>query len=212
MVLVIFLAWWLALQAVSADAPVVYFPEILAKPVPDCRFGPKIVNSPVISDFERRWYSGHLHAAGEPSLYAPDGRPERTAVRFTWLRSFDPPITVRVEGIGSASAHIVAKELTGAGGNAPGKIGTTVDRSLTDVEAKMLQELLADAPITGVSVPPSTRKACGPRMLDGAEWIIEVADQDGYHFAKEQSPRAGAVRRLGLALLVLTGLNVGPVY
>jgi hypothetical protein len=49
-------------------------------------------------------------------------------------------------------------------------------------------------------------------MLDGAQWIIETAGQDGYRFIDRQSPDEGPVRKVGLALLRLTGWDVGAIY
>lgn len=208
-------ALWFAMQAASDGTPVAYFPPSLTVPVPHCRFGTKVVKSPVLSEFAARWYSNHLQAAEEPSLSEPpvlSKQRERSVLRFTWLRSFDPPIMVRVEGLGSGSPRMIAKRLSGAGGYAPGKIADTVDRPLTASETQKLRELLADTHLAQPLPPASTLKECGPPGLDGAEWLVEVVDRRGYHFAKDWSPRTGDVRQVGLAMLALTGWTVEPVY
>ena len=69
-----------------------------------------------LSDLARDWYSSQLAAAAEPSLYtglqAP--QPEGNAtLRFTWLRSFHHPVTIRIETTGPGRHRLVAKELSG---------------------------------------------------------------------------------------------------
>lgn len=207
--------WWLALQIAAADTPVIYFPPSLAVPVPDCRFGQKVEKRPVLSDFEARWYSSQLRAASEPSLSQPIRRgaqPKQRAIRFTWLRSFHPPIVVRIEGLETATPRMIAKQLSGAGGYAPGGIAKRVDRELASSEALTLLGLLADTHLDKTSSKTAALKECGPPGLDGAEWLVEVVDSRGYHFAKNWSPQAGDVRRMGLALIALTGWTVEPVY
>ena len=55
-------------------------------------------------------------------------------------------------------------------------------------------------------------EACGLRGLDGAQWLVETVDDRGYRFDKEWSPNDGDIRRVGLALLGLTGWKIDPVY
>jgi hypothetical protein len=203
------------MQAASTGTPAAYFPPSLSVPVPSCRFGTKVVKSPVLSEFAARWYSDHLQAAEEPSLSERpvlSEQPEGSVIRFTWLRSFDPPIVVRVEGHESGSPRLIAKQLSGAGGYAPGKIAATIDRPLTASETQELHKLLSDTRLAQPLPSGSTLKRCGPPGLDGAEWIVEVVNRRGYHFAKDWSPRAGDVRQVGLAMLALTGWIVEPVY
>lgn len=208
-------ALWLTMQAAPTGTLRTYFPPALTVPVPSCRFGSRVVKNPALSEFEARWYSNQLQAAEEPSL---SDRPvlskkyEPSAIRFTWLRSFNPPIIVRVEELGSASPRMVAKQLSGAGGYAPGKITITVARQLTASETQKLHDLLADVHLAQPSFLVSMLRECGPPALDGAEWLVEVVDHRGYHFAKDWSPRAGDIHRIGLALLALTKWTVEPVY
>lgn len=205
---------WLTMQSALAGVPTTYFPQSLEQSVSSCRFGSKVVKLPAISAYEAGWYSGQLQATEEPSLYKQSlsGGSSKTSIRFTWLRSFHPAITVRVEDVGSHSSHVIAKQLRSAGGYAPGKIAATVDRDLTDLETQKLRELIAETQITYPPTHSPLLKECGPPGLDGAEWLVEVVDQRGYHFVKEWSPERGNVRRVGLALLALTGWTVDPIY
>lgn len=182
-------------------ADVLYFPSSFRKPTLICHLGPKSDPIAIASDLENEWYSRQLSAAQEPSLYHASSRPqtEGTTIRFTWLRSFQPAVFVRVEGLGTATPYVVAKQLTGAGGYNPGTIARQIDRRLTTEEAITFAAALNR---TGVlRLPP---KECD-LGVDGAEWLIEGVDGQGYHFVNRWSPSHGEVREIGLSMLGLTG-------
>jgi hypothetical protein len=184
-----------------------YFPPPYPKRVAPCSPSPKSDGAPVVSDFENRWFSQHLSAAAEPSLYEASRRSGGgDVIRFTWLRSFDPPIIVRVEELRSASPHLIAKQLSGAGGYGPGVVNKQVDRHLSRVEASALRRLLLQA--NAFNLPAVE---CGGGM-DGAEWIIEGVSRDGYRFVRRWSPEDGQARATGLALLKLTGWSFRKIY
>jgi len=209
------LAPLLLLLQVGTSAPPAYFPAWLAGPVPSCRWGgKKVLRTPRLSDLERAWYGGALRAAEEPSLYAraQGERSRGTTIRFTWLRSFDAPIIVRVEGIGAPSPRLIAKRLSGKGGYGPGAIDTQIDRPLSEAEVGAIAAVLAQGTPFAGAARPAPLPECGPPPIDGAEWVVERVDGTGYHFAKDFSPRGGAVRATGLATLALTGWPVEPIY
>lgn len=163
---------------------------------------------PIVSAFENKWFSSHLLAAKEPSLFqaSRNSRASYDAIRFTWLRSFDPPVIVRIEGINSASARLIAKQLSGAGGYDPGTISKHTERQLTREEIRRMRELLMRTRLTSL---PAKDCALG---TDGSEWLIEVADRSGYHFINRWSPERGEVREFGIAVLKLTGWQFKKVY
>lgn len=187
-----------------------YFPPSFSTPSVPCDGPGKEVREPIVDDrIERGWYSGHLRAAEEPSLYLESQAPHApgsATLRFTWLRSFHAPIIVRIETRGPDRQQLIAKQLSGAGGYAPGTINRRVDRPLTASEGRRLEELLVRTRL--LALPP---KVCDGG-LDGAQWIIEAADRNGYHFVNRWTPREGAVREVGEYLLGLTGWNVAPIY
>jgi hypothetical protein len=212
-------AWLFAMQAASVGAAENYFPPSLSIPVPTCLIGKKVWKESIISQSEARWYSSELRAAGEPPLFhsSASGEPAGASIiRFTWLRSFRPPVIVRVEGLTSGSPRLIARQLSGMGGYAPGQTETAIDRALTISDAQTLAALVAETHLTQPRSRPSVLKACGPSLgppvVDGAEWLIEIADSRGYHVAEDTSPEAGDIRRLGLAMLALTGWKTDPVY
>lgn len=126
-------------------------------------------------------------------------------IRFTWLRSFHHPVVVRVEGIGTASVHLTVKQLSGAGGYAPGAIDKQVARDLSPDEVEALKTVLTRTDV--FNRPHDCNFG-----VDGAQWLVEAVDGTGYHFVNEWSPERGGVRELGLAMLKLTGWTFPDLY
>lgn len=197
-----------SLLLAAATPATSYFPPSLAVPTPNCRDGLVVRKEPQVSAFEAQWFGKHLAAAGEPSL--PQAAPaEGTTIRFTWLRTFHAPVTVRVVGLGSPTPRLVARQLSGHGGYDPGQIALRVDRPLTGPEAKQLIAIITEArpfPSGTETLPPCTLG------MDGAEWLMESINRRGYRFNKTWSPSNGGVRRVGMAMLTLTGWRVTPIY
>lgn len=130
-----------------------------------------------------------LAAMGEPSLSC--GKSGR-AYRFTWLRSFDDSVSVRVYQDGNVWV-IVAVELD--------KSDVVVRRlhaELSDFGMKKLQRLVKSSDAWSL---PTTNDRTG---LDGSVWIVELRGSRRYHLIKRWSPRNGPVRAMGLAFLALT--------
>lgn len=186
----------------------VYFPPSLATTPSSCDTGPGVRPTPILSAFENQWYSRHLAAAREPSLYVDASRPRSalSTVRFTWLRSFHQPVFVRVEGLDTPKARLVATELSGAGGYDPGTVKVRIDRALTPAEAEGIR-----ASLQATDVLRSSPTGC-ELGLDGAQWVVEGVDGSGYHFVSRWSPSSGGVREFGLAMLRVTGWTFKDVY
>lgn len=165
---------------------------------------------PTFDAFRSDWYSQHLTAMGEPSLVdvASGGG---TAVRFLWLRSFHQPIAVRVQATEDAM-RLVATRLSGAGGYEPGIVESRTERVLTAQEWRRLEEALAEAVF---DTTPATRATLG---ADGAQWIVERAQDGCYRMVERWSPEpAGAdaaFRSACEAFLALAGEQfvTGDVY
>lgn len=159
-----------------------------------------------LNKLERDWFSQHLRAAGEAPLYtATPSNSAMPVLRFTWLRSFDPPVTVRLIKQKDGAWNLVAKQLSGKGGYDPGTVNKVVNRRISVSEAAALEALM-----TRVMLPDLSGD-CEVGM-DGAQWIIERSDAKGYHFISRFSPSDGPVRQVGLFLLNLTGWSLKPVY
>ena len=193
-----------------------YFPPSLFEAGTPCDHGDGWTGEVAMDDFRSDWYSSHLRAAREPrlggeaSLHAVGGI---GVLRFTWLRSFDAPVMVRVEAMADDSLRLTATELSGAGGYGPGRVARRAERLLSADEARRLIALVNSAKVLD---PPPT---CPPSEIDevvvyadGASWIIEANGPGGYRFVDHHSPRSGPVHDLGLHLLGLTGWTYDRVY
>ncbi len=155
-----------------------------------------------LDDFRRQWYSLHLSTMGEPSLSC-GAVTEPETYRFIWLRTFDRPIAVRV-GSSERAVHLVAIELSGAGGYAPGGVAKRIERSLSRADWKALVAVLRKSDFWTMPTQPTPR-AVG---FDGAQWILEGRRRTEYHVVDRFSPGEGAYRDAGLTFLKLAGLLV----
>jgi hypothetical protein len=164
-----------------------------------------------ISESHDQWYSKHLRAAGEPSLFEASRSPRppgAATYRFTWLRSFHHPVVIRVETGSNGEARLIAKELSGHGGYGPGEIRRHMQRKLSPDETRRLGSALA---ATRLLTWPA-RDCSGIIGLDGAHWIVEARDRTGYHLVDRWSPERGPMREVGELMLGLTGWQYGDVY
>lgn len=189
--------------AEARAAPGQIFPERLSEIKSACSF-PAVQNPPVLDEIEREWYSEPLVAAGEPSLVSSaEAAPESALhLRFTWLRSFHPPVVVRVSATSADEMKMTAKLLSGAGGYEPGKIVRQVDRPLNAAETGRLENFLERSRLLQQSA-----ETCD-QGLDGARWIVEVVKDGSYYFIDRWTPDKGPVREFGLLMLDLTGWSI----
>ena len=153
-------------------------------------------------EFRVRWYTEHLAAMGEPSLYfAYD--PTGESYRFLWLRSFHHPVAVRVWSSGDEH-FLVVKQLDGAGGYAPGRLSVNRTRPLSKDEWDEFVRLLDG--ICYWQLPTEDSRLGN----DGAQWILEGVKDGRYHIVDRWSPDGGDYRAACLYLLKLSGLGVNP--
>lgn len=125
-----------------------------------------------ISAFESEWYSKHLSAMGEPSLYPP--RDGVTAFRLLILPTWGHPISVRAEMVGEAY-KLVSRRLDGQGGYDPGKVVETREVALTKADTASLKKLLDSLKM--FERPTED----GHSGLDGDQWIFEGVAGGRYH-------------------------------
>ena len=203
----------LGLMVVQGVAPAgpwrTYFPAEMLQYEESCPqvFPPRSSYRPM-SEFVLGWYSGQLQAAQEPSLLPGSGAGEAAeSYRFTWLRTFHHPVTVRIERLRSGRWRLTGKQLSGAGGYAPGVVEKTVQRLLTRGEEISLQTALRDH--HALALPMTV---CASEGADGSEWLFETSTQEGYRFAKQWTPKDGDLRALGLTFLELSGFVEAPLY
>jgi hypothetical protein len=176
----------------SLDARDYYFPEGALDP-----------SRPKIDGFLRNWYSKYLRAMLEPSLSC-GARPDGFAYRFLWLRSFHHPIAVRLEKNGS-SVTLNAVELDGTGGNAPGGIVKSVQRELSAAEHSEFLDKLNRVDFWRLGKNESRFG------VDGAQWILEGAENGQYRVVERWSPESGPYHDVCVLLLRLTGVTIPPL-
>lgn len=200
MTLLIYLA--LTQQAVAPD----YFPKFYERVTERCKFLDSAL--PRLSTFESEWYGKELRAADEPSLLKRAYTGHADSLRFLWLRSFDPAVVVRIEGLGGSAPQLTAVEFDSADRYGPLKIHRRIARTLTGAEAAELRRrLIAQNPL---ALPIGSNPCEGG--IDGSQWIIERAAGHRYKMVNAWSPERGPIYAAGVVMLHLTGWKFPAVY
>ena len=150
-------------------------------------------------EFRRQWYSVHLRAMSEASLSCGIEK-SVTSYRFTWLRTFHHPIAVRVTNSTGVTC-LVAVELDGAGGYAPGGVKNRVQKTLTPEQWAEIQNAIEASDFWSEATQDPARTG-----FDGAQWVVEGERNESYHVVDRWSPEQGTQRDLGTLFLNLSGL------
>ncbi len=126
-----------------------------------------------LDTFKNYWYSKMLFGLKEPVISGYQGVKE--IVRFTWLRTFHHPVSVRVEKQNNV-IRLFAKASNGAGGFEPGNIcfDSTINMSIN--EWKILDHQLKNTNFWQLSTQSNSDEG-----KDGSEWIIEAVKENKYH-------------------------------
>jgi hypothetical protein len=143
--------------------------------------------------FKATWYGRNLRALQEPSLFALMKTPSSESYRFLWLRTFHPPISVRVECKPDGSSVVTAKIASGKAGYNPGVLSQTSSRTLTKEQTQAFQKSVEAASFW--QIPSQDYERGG---ADGAQWVIEGVKNRHYHLVDRWTPKDGAVHDLGL--------------
>jgi len=136
------------------------------------------------------WYSQHLAAMQEPSLFQDRTNQAVEQYRFLWLRTFHKPIAVRIWKDNQA-IHLRVIRLSGKGGYDPGKIEQDTTTTLTDEQWKTFLDLLQKS---GFWDMPS--KKVDEAGYDGAQWILEGQASGKYRVVDRWSPASDDHRHL----------------
>lgn len=151
-----------------------------------------------LSTFVEEWYSKHLKALKEPSLYELSQKDKDVEIyRFLWLRSFHHPISVRIEINKDGTSKLTSKEANGAGGYDPGRL---VRNKTVVLDANTTSWFLGRLMESDYwNLPTLERK--DTVGVDGAQWVIEAVKDGKYHVVDRWSPENGAVRSLGIDMM-----------
>ncbi len=155
----------------NAATPAAYFPDLLFDEERDHH------------QFITEWYSKHLHAMREPSLWTLS-RSNRVATvyRLVWLPSFDHPAVIRLVKSGDGGTlHL--RILEGMGGYEPGQLA--LDRTIP-IGPKQWSELeLAFAGLQFWTMPTKLEDDGGS---DGDQVILEGVRNGHYHLVDRWEP------------------------
>jgi hypothetical protein len=174
----------------------------------DAYFPDKIFSQdrPDMHKFINDRYCKHLKVLKEPSIYQQKSAKNKTVIRFTLLRTFHNPICLRIVTNTDGSGTLYVKKSNGAGGYDPGELITN-DKKV--IEKQIVSTIISSIEDMDFWSLPSTMKTSG---LDGSHWIIEYLSGGKYHLVDRWSPTSGSIRKLGLNLLELSGLEVKEIY
>jgi hypothetical protein len=193
----------LAILALAAAIPAFAWSSASLRP-PNSYF-PKLAfdEEKDASEFSSAWYSSHLRAMGEPSLWALARKNQTASVyRLLWLPSFHHPVCVRISSTaGGARLHV--KVLDGAGGFRPGLVAIERNIMLPEHEWNNLNRYLKQAGFWKMPTRPEDDLG----VEDGAQLILEGVQAGTYHVVDRQIPEP-AYKELCRHMLELTGLDV----
>jgi hypothetical protein len=167
-------------------------------------------------EFVVSWYSKYLRALREPSLAAVASNQRAHSYRFLWLRSFDPPIALRVDIEPDGSGTLTVKATGGKGGFETGTLVTNRRRVMPRAEVHGFLSALATARFWQLPTQEQTviEHADGSKTItirsDGAQWILEGVKSGRYHVVDRWSPEHGTFREAALWLLRRSGLRIRP--
>jgi hypothetical protein len=157
-----------------------------------------------LDDRVSNWYSKHLIALDEASLYP--ATPNVEVYRFTWLRTFHNPMVFRVAVHVSGSGALTVKRTNGAGGYEPGVIDLRKEIALSNEQINQLKEALVKMSYWEL---PTRLKTEG---LDGAQWIVEANANGRYKIVDRWTGSDLEIQSWGMQLIKLSGVEVGEVY
>lgn len=128
------------------------------------------------------WYSKHLRAMNEPSLYDAARDTAVHQYRFLWLPTWGRPVAVRVEILPGGASLLNLTILSGSAGYAPGEV-----KSQRSIQLSVLQTrgLLDSLDSINYWAMPSQDDVSVP---DGERYILEAALGGRYHLVDRWSP------------------------
>ncbi len=154
--------------------------------------------------FINQWYSKHLRAMQEPSLFP--AQPGAEVYRFTWLRTFSNPMVFRLNVVKDGTASLAVKRANGKGGYEPGTIDLNETLALNAETVAKLQYELRRMDFWN---KPARLKTIG---MDGAQWIVEANANGNYKLVDRWTESDGDLQDWCRSLIALSGVEVGDVY
>ena len=171
-------------------------------------FPPAVFDSrPDKNAFFEMWYSGHLRALEEEPLPQKSRDKKKEIYRFTCLRTFHNPFSIRVDVIEGGKDILIRKVTSGQGGYDSGTLKETQSIVLSRKASETLREVIDKI---GFWDLPTTKRVVG---VDGSQWIVEAVRNGRYHVVDRFTPRPGTdIRTLGESFLSLAGWHPDNLY
>lgn len=166
--------------------------------------------------FVEAWYSTQLRALKEQPLCCGAVSAGFT-LRFTWLRTLDHPVVLRLDNAAGNTWTLTTKIASGQGAYKPGSLKINTTHAIAAADAAPIAEAIRSRD-TFWHLPTAAGLAVAPGELpremgaDGSQWIIEVLDGSRYHYTDEWSPESGLVREIGMRLIKLSHREFSKIY
>jgi hypothetical protein len=129
--------------------------------------------------YEEAWYTLYLYALKEPILFTDKSRTE--VYRFTWLRTFHNPISIRIEK-NNDSYFLSWKLSSGAGGYEPGQMTIDKHKQVGRNEWENFIKLIDQIDFWNLKTDKNNFG------LDGSSWILEGKTSLKYHVVDVWTP------------------------
>jgi hypothetical protein len=155
-----------------------------------------------LDTFVNTWYSKMLFGLKEPVLKAYSG--DKEVYRFTWLRTFHHPVSLRLEKQNNI-IRLMVKVANGAGGYEPGQVIADTTINVTKEEWQTFTGKVETGKFWELQT--ETRDDDGK---DGSEWILEAVKENKYHIVTRWTPtneKYGSFRAIGEYLIALAKLQ-----
>lgn len=152
------------------------------------------------SERSANWLQIQLEDLKEPCLYDEVLQVDSEIIRFTWLRSFDHPISIRIEKEND-NIVLIWKEGKGAGGYNPQGLKKKGKKKINSKKWNNISKLMENVKLD------SLQNEHYILMNDGASWILERKWKNGYKAHKTNWPNH-EFKEFCLYLLELTNLRV----
>ncbi len=153
-----------------------------------------------VDSFVDSWYSKMLFALREPLLY--NNKLHREIFRFTWLRTFRHPVSIRIENNIDGEKYIYWKVTSGAGGYEPGNLILNKSKKIAKSDWRKFLKLVKESNFWNLPTMKDNRG------FDGSEWILEGSDDDFYHVVSRWLGSDKSFHACCSYLITLTDLEI----
>jgi hypothetical protein len=146
------------------------------------------------------WFSKQLSALDEPKLYKDY---DFETYRFTWLRTFHNPISIRLEKKNNEYLLFV-KRANGAGGYNPGQL---VQNDTILITESQWDDVISKIYNLNFWKIPTVERS-NLMVMDGAEWIFEARKNGKYNMVYRQTSKGTEIKELCMMLYNLSNLKI----